>query len=337
MIKKVFIALVSDRDGGLEESLVFYTNLLTSQGLEVHVLTPKNAPYLKRISNLVQYITFQPRGYYDAVAFYKLILTINRFKPDLVIGFNSRASYYLGLCSKFFTCTQSIGYSHSYKHKKMIYVDKLICITTDMKSYFLEKGFDHKKVFVLPPIGVNTISLGKKIQKRTGLLKIGFLGRMDSEKGLLRLISSIKKAKEKDNITLFIAGDGEERTRALEMARDYNISVVFQGWIDEKTEFFDKIDLLAVPSDNETFGIALLEALSYGVPVISTPSKGPTEILLGQKCGWLTKDFSPESLANLIDAVYSKDLSLFSDECRKRSLDFSITAIKEDLIEIIES
>lgn len=337
MKKKVFISLVSDRDGGLEESLVFYTNLLSAKGLEVYVLTPNDAPYLKRISKRVQYVNFKPRGYYDITALYKLVMTMKKLKPDLVIGFNSRASYYLGLCSKFFTCTQSIGYSHSYKHKKMIYVDKLICITNDMKSYFLKKGFDSNNIFVLPPIGINTTSVSKRIKDRTNLLDIGFLGRMDSEKGLLRLITAIKKAKNKNNITLYLAGDGEERTRALKMAEDSNISFVYLGWIDEKARLFDKIDLLVVPSDTETFGIAVLEALSCGVPVISTPTKGPLEILLGQQCGWLTKDFSPGSLANLIDTVHSKDLSLLSDECLKRSLNFSATAIQEDLIKIIKS
>ena len=60
---------------------------------------------------------------------------------------------------------------------------------------------------------------------------------------------------------------------------DLEKEVEFVGWIKNKREFFDSIDIFCLPSKNEPFGIVLLEAMKYRKPIISTKADGPLEIL----------------------------------------------------------
>jgi len=54
---------------------------------------------------------------------------------------------------------------------------------------------------------------------------------------------------------------------------------VFKGWVKDVNELLNDADLFVLPSLDEPFGIAILEAMAKGVPIISTKTKGPIEIL----------------------------------------------------------
>jgi len=70
-------------------------------------------------------------------------------------------------------------------------------------------------------------------------------------------------------------------------------------------DFFDKIDILILPSWEEPFGIVLLEAMAAGIPVIATDRGGPREIVRGVSDP--AKD--PTALANAIRSIRPGDTS----------------------------
>ena len=76
------------------------------------------------------------------------------------------------------------------------------------------------------------------------------------------------------------------------------MAVEFLGFVS-LPEFFEKTDILIVPSWEEPFGIILLEGMASGLPVISTNRGGPAEILRGV----LVPPRDPAALANAIRAV----------------------------------
>ena len=65
-------------------------------------------------------------------------------------------------------------------------------------------------------------------------------------------------------------------------------------------EVYRKIDILLLPSEEESFPQAALEAMSLGIPVIAADVGGVSELVENKKTGTLIKDRNPKSFANAI-------------------------------------
>lgn len=123
-------------------------------------------------------------------------------------------------------------------------------------------------------------------------LRIGFLGRLDPKKNVDLLIRVLATLPEE--VTLRIAGDGatgySSWLRAL--AREYQVDerVEWLGFVDaeQKGRFFGSIDLLALPSAYECFGVAAAEAMLAGVPVLVSPQCGVAEIVMAGGGGFVS-------------------------------------------------
>lgn len=108
--------------------------------------------------------------------------------------------------------------------------------------------------------------------KSTNKLDVLFMGYLGERKGTYLLISAIPEVLSKCPGTKFVfAGDGEVEQCAA-YARELGVSANcdFVGWADPevKDSLLRKASMLVLPSKEESFGIALLEAMSYGLPVV---------------------------------------------------------------------
>jgi glycosyltransferase involved in cell wall biosynthesis len=131
------------------------------------------------------------------------------------------------------------------------------------------------------PEGIRPIERTAPSLREPGPLRVGFLGRLDPKKNLHVLIEAIASL-ERD-VLLIVAGDGpREYVEGLHsLARELGISdcVTWLGFIgaNAKGDFLGSIDVLAMPSAYESFGIAAAEAMSAGVPVIVSPTVGVSD------------------------------------------------------------
>ncbi len=89
---------------------------------------------------------------------------------------------------------------------------------------------------------------------------------------------------------LLMIGDGPERQNAEEMCRTLHIcnDIRFLGKQEQMDEILSIADLFLLPSQYESFGLAALEAMACGVPVISTNAGGLPEINIQGKTGFLS-------------------------------------------------
>lgn len=108
-----------------------------------------------------------------------------------------------------------------------------------------------------------------------GALVIGAVGRLSPEKGYDLLLRAFKQASLSDAV-LMLVGDGPLRQELVAAAPP---NVIFTGWQADPWPYHNLFDVLAMPSRSEAFGIAILEAMRAGTPVISTRAEGPSEIL----------------------------------------------------------
>lgn len=152
-----------------------------------------------------------------------------------------------------------------------------------------------------------------------------YAGALIARKGYADLIHAFAKiSKQHPNWKLVFAGNGEI-DKAKQLAQDCNIEkkVIFLGWINgkEKDKAFKEASVFCLPSYAEGFPMAVLDAWSYGLPVVSTPVGGLTDISINKQnillfppgdinklSERLNRLISDESLRNNISTA-SKELS----------------------------
>lgn len=123
---------------------------------------------------------------------------------------------------------------------------------------------------------------------------------------------------------LVLIGDGPERSTCEALARELGISdkVCFLGKMDSFVPWLQSADLFMLPSELESFGLAALEAMSCGVPVIATNAQGIPEVVIDGETGLLSEIGDYQSMAeNAIKVL--KDPALhkrFGKAARDRAL-----------------
>ncbi len=125
---------------------------------------------------------------------------------------------------------------------------------------------------------------------------------------------------------LVLIGDGPERSNVEHLVRDLGIAqnVCFLGKMENFVPILQHSDLFLLPSQMESFGLAALEAMSCGVPVIASNVQGIPEVVIHGKTGYLSKvgdvaDMTAHALHLLKDQPLHQQ---FSQQARKRVLDF---------------
>lgn len=149
----------------------------------------------------------------------------------------------------------------------------------------------------LPNIQTRTIS-----DNRTFL----FLGALIQRKGVVDLLEAVKQMKNRNvsNFHVLIAGSGAEENQLKEYTEQNGLQsyVDFLGWItkEQKPSLLEKADVLVLPSYNEGLPIAILEAMSYALPIISTDVGSIAEAVQEDVNGFL---IAPGDVNALTDAM----------------------------------
>jgi N-acetyl-alpha-D-glucosaminyl L-malate synthase BshA len=114
---------------------------------------------------------------------------------------------------------------------------------------------------------------------------------------------------QRSNATLLLVGDGPERSEAETLVRQFGIveRVRFLGKLVDIVPLLSIADVMLMPSNAESFGLAALEAMACGVPVVATRAGGFPEFIVHGEHGYL---FPPGDIA----AMTEKVLLLLSDE-----------------------
>lgn len=134
---------------------------------------------------------------------------------------------------------------------------------------------------------------------------IGFVGRMVTEKGvdvLLRAFAEVVKDIPRAHLAL--AGDGrlmgEMRARAGSLGL---ASAHFLGWRGDIASFMADVDVLAVPSRSEGFGLVVLQAMALARPVVAARVTALPEIVEPGQTGTLVPPEDPPSLARALTEI----------------------------------
>jgi len=144
-------------------------------------------------------------------------------------------------------------------------------------------------------------------------------------KRLPDVVEVFARVQEKMKAHLILIGDGPERSRTESRVRELGLSsaVSFLGKQESFIEILQHSDLFLLPSENESFGLAALEALSCGVPVVASRIAGIPEVVQHEESGFLSEvgdvaDMATHALDLLSDkAKYQR----FSSTARRMVLE----------------
>ncbi len=315
--------------GGYELSCQDVTNYLYEQGEEILVLC---GDYLKeksegrkkyRVFRRLKYIDYLSNDYWnksnvekDNYAITQRVL--DKFQPDLVYFWNQQyisLGPYWAVKKKNIPHVFDIGdvwplkyYREGFKAKTKSFVkrilpnfldskmriDPVIILSEWMKPIFQDK-FASKSIFTIPR-GV-LVQENVNINPNPKNIKLMFAGRIEPLKGLEFIINILIKLVER-NWTLDIYGDGDEdylkKIKALITENSLKERVFFKGKLYPLDEAYQSHDLFLFPTlAMEGFGRVAIEAMAYGLPVVTVDRYGPNDIVQngynGFKC-------SPEDL-----------------------------------------
>jgi len=124
-----------------------------------------------------------------------------------------------------------------------------------------------------------------------GPFQIGYVGRLTPEKNV-RFLAQLEKdllAKGNRDFRIVLIGQGAEEKWLRENMRHAE----FRGWLTGKdlSRAYAGMDAFVFPSETDTFGLAVLEALASGVPAVVTPRGGPAHTVENGKSGYVANSY----------------------------------------------
>jgi glycosyltransferase involved in cell wall biosynthesis len=138
------------------------------------------------------------------------------------------------------------------------------------------------------------------LRRSTSEVILGTAGRLIPRKGVEFLLSAAATLQDEfPNLRVEIAGSGPQRPYLEQTSARLRLTehVKFLGWIDDLRSVLPRWDIFVMPSLEEGFPIAALEAMAAGLPVVASGVGGVPELVEDGKTGWLIPPGDVEALA----------------------------------------
>lgn len=167
--------------------------------------------------------------------------------------------------------------------------DCIFCLSQSWEKFFAS-NFQCRQLKVIPNFVDDAIPSKKLIKKHKPIFL--FLGKIVKGKGIYDLFDVVKELAEThtSDFEFWVGGNGEtEEFRNLIKAHHLQKVIQFKGWIsgDDKVSVLQHSSVYVLPSYNEGMPISILEAMSYGLPVIASRVGGIPEMMEDQQSGFL--------------------------------------------------
>jgi len=215
--------------------------------------------------------------------------------------------------------------------------DAVTAVSESLKKDTYTHFSTSKKISVIPnfiPVSEEKVSVDQKIRMRYSkidepiLCHISNFRKVKRVEDVMRVFAKVNAVKPSN---LLLVGDGPERFLIEELCRELDLCtrVKFLGKIQDPRHVLELADLFILPSETESFGLAALEAMSVGVPVISSNTGGIPEVNKHGVSGLLSDVGDIDDMAkNALSILESKEtLDKFKKGAHKQALEFDINKI----------
>ena len=176
------------------------------------------------------------------------------------------------------------------------YAQTIFVLSPEFKDKLIEWGYRGQitvETTMIDDTLLENFSFEKNLERKeqSKTIKILFLARLEREKGVFELIEAFEElSKDVKDIELIIAGDGQDFKEVKKLVHNRsNISLTGEVEGEEKIRLFKQSNIYCLPSYSEGLPISVLEAISFGLPVITTEVGGLKYFFQDDKMGKMIK------------------------------------------------
>lgn len=228
--------------------------------------------------------------------------------------------------------------------KRSTKIAKFVVVTSDAEYRdAINFGIKPEKLQLIPLGFNNPLSIPKKSKDHRNK-KLLFVGRIVPNKNLETIFLSLQQILKKfpdveltvvgDEIKGKLIGDTGYKEKIIELMKTLKIdkNIEFVGWKtqEELWKIYSNSDIMVSTSSYENFSMPILEAASFGIPIISTNVGVANEIICGDKGGKIISQNHNEMTESIIKLLKDNEIYLKASEfVRQRSEDFKISTIAQ--------
>ncbi len=274
--------------GGAEKQFYYFLKSLKNTAIKIKIFSlVKDEYYEKPITDLGYEIVWIGQSKNPFGRLFNFIKQLNEFNPEIIHSIHFFTNFY-AIFGGFFTKTKSVGAIRSnvdYELKKtglmgifLLCLPNFLIVNSINAFDKLKKNiFLRKKVYLLRNVILNKdYILEKQTNRSNDMFTILTVARLSPVKRLDRFIKIIDLLKEPiQEIRGIIVGDGEEKENLISLRNTLNLnpeSVLFLGMRDDIPQLLSQADIFLLTSDHEGIPNAMLEAMSAGLPIVTTPA-----------------------------------------------------------------
>ena len=359
--------------GGPAKLLVDFINHIPDDEFEHILITGRCEPDetdlldTHKIKSQVIYIDDVKRSIFiinDLKAFIKLYIILLKLKPAIVHTHLSKAGV-LGRVASRMSNPKTIlihtfhghllnGYFNKFKVKIIVGLEKflssfthtLIAVSHDVKDKYHSLGIGRKSKWQVINPGIRNftnvdqgiVDKARSKNKTFNLIWIGRFAEIKNPKLALEVLGILQNSSD-FSFHLTMVGDGKLFDDCKKFAQHKNLKVDFAGWKADVSHELAQADLLLFTSENEGFGMVVVEAALAGVLVLSTNSGGITDFIKNKVTGIIV-DQSPNDFAKAVLEICAANKEFSEIVTNARTLavsDFSADAYVERHLKLYRS
>ena len=213
------------------------------------------------------------------------------------------------------------------------WIDHICCNGSLCKEYTMSLGYPESQIS-MGQMAADTEELAKACQNISdnekhifrakyhleNKLVIIFVGRLVELKGLRQLLEAWNLAKP--DATLFIVGDGPERTKLEDFCKQHAIDAVFTGAIDYSkiSVFYNSSDCFIIPTLQDNWSLVVPEAMACGLPIASSIYNGCHPELVHSENGWTFDPYDTQGTAEVLKSIVAHKSQLSAMGAASRSI-----------------
>jgi glycosyltransferase involved in cell wall biosynthesis len=335
-MKTIVLEVIGDSSlAGAPRHLLSILENIDNSKFEMHAICPPGplAGEIRKHCRHTELEIVSMRSRFDTKAIRRLRESYRQIKPDIIhihgtrggvlgrlaaIGINKPVIYTEHLWTSDYRLSNFFMNFLHYSANWFLdlFTTLNIAVSGAVKDFMVSRHITYEEKIKVIYNGILPAKHEAKIFRTDQEFLLATVATLNEHKGIQYLIRALNKVvKEYPGVQLEIIGDGEYKRTLVNLVKKLKLKnyVKFVGFVPNIEKYLSRFDLYIQPSLSESFGLAILQAMSVGLPVVATATGGIPEVVTQDKSGLLVAPANPEALSQAI-------LDLLRDPERARKM-----------------